>query len=92
MIASRTPIMIAAICSARPCPNGCSSSAGLRETFPPINTTIEETESERVCQASATKASEPVTIPAQYLNPNSSKFAIIEIQPSRFIYFFLSKI
>ena len=78
------------MCSALPCPKGCSSSAGMTDILPPINTTAEETESVSVCQASAVKANDPVTIPAQYLNPKSRMFPMIEIQPSRAMYLSLA--
>jgi hypothetical protein len=49
----------------------------------PIITTREVTESDKECHASAIMATEPVTIPAQYFNPNNKKFTIKEITPSR---------
>jgi hypothetical protein len=45
-------------------------------------TIMEETESERVCHASATIAMEPDTIPAQYFRANSTRLTIIETQPA----------
>ena len=63
--------------------NGCSLSAGLLEILTPTKTMIEESESERVCQASAIIAMEPVTIPAQYLKPNRRMFTTMESHPSK---------
>ena len=57
-IASRVAIIIAAIDSARPCPNGCSLSGGMAAILKPRITIIEVSESERVCQESAIMATD----------------------------------
>ena len=44
---------------------------------------MEDIESERVCQASAISATEPVNSPTQYLMTNRKILVIIEIHPTR---------
>ena len=78
------PMTTEAISSARPCPNGCSSSAGFSEIFSPMISTIDERLSESVCQASATIAIEPVTDPTKNLNAASAMLPQIAMCPSLF--------
>jgi len=48
----------------------------------PIINAIEEIESDRVCQASAIKAIEPVKIPTQYFKINKIALTRIDIHPT----------
>ena len=56
IIARKTTIVSPLIASALPCPNGCSSSAGLFANLKPIYAIIEVATSENVCAPSATSA------------------------------------
>ena len=68
--------------SARPCPKGCSASAGFSEIFSPMMSTAEERQSESVSQESASTASEPVATPTQSLKAPSSAFPQMATTPS----------
>jgi hypothetical protein len=81
--ASSTPMMMAAMFSARAWPKGWRSSGGLAVIQKPTITTREVRLSERVCQASATIDTEPVRPPAQNLTPNRRVFRRMDSQPSR---------
>jgi hypothetical protein len=50
----------------------------------PARIIIDERVSEIVCHASAIRATEPVTIPAQYFRIKSTVFRPMEIQASRY--------
>jgi hypothetical protein len=54
------------------------------ETLKPTITIIEDSESDKVCHASATIAIEPVVIPTQYFRPKSTVLSIIDSIPSRY--------
>jgi hypothetical protein len=81
---SRVPMMTEATSSALPWPKGCSLSPGLDEIQNPTITTREVRVSERVCQASATMATEPAANPTHNFNPNSAVLTIEETIPSRY--------
>ena len=69
--ANKKPMIKEAVNSALPWPKGWCLSAGFAEIFVPTITATELAESVKECQASVIKATEPETMPAQYLIPNN---------------------
>ena len=60
------------IYSPLPCPNGCSLSAFLPVNLNPARVIIEEPASDKLLNASAVIATEPLNIPAKYLKAKRS--------------------
>ena len=83
-------IKIEAICSHRPCPNGCSLSAFFDPNFAATITTIELIESESVCHASAANAIEPVIMLTHILRINNAVLIMVDTVPSIYPAFVLS--
>ena len=69
---TRNETISAAIYSIRPCPNGCSLSAGLFAIFTPTKLMTEDAASERLLNASAIIARECIPTPISSLAANSN--------------------
>ena len=67
--------------SARPWPKGCSTSWRLPETLKPISVITDEPASDRLLNASARMAMEPVIVPASHLAANSTMFSATPSTP-----------
>ena len=76
-IATISPAMY----SARPWPNGCSVSFRLPESRKPASVITEDSASDRLLNASAVMAMEPVTAPANAFAPNSSALSAMPTAP-----------
>lgn len=63
-----------AIYSNLPCPKGCSKSGFFSENKNPIKEIKEENASDKLLNASAVIATEPLSTPAIYLNRNKRIF------------------
>ena len=74
------------IYSILPCPNGCSGSGSCPESRKPINVMIEEPASDRLLNASAVIAIEPLTVPAIHLPKKSRIFSPIPTAPLKMPY------
>ncbi len=64
-----------------PCPKGWSGSGFDRARRNPINTMTEEPASDRLLNASAMMATDPLRIPANNLMPNNTMFKTMPIMP-----------
>ena len=69
------------IYSILPCPNGCSGSGSCPESRKPINVMIDDPASERLLNASAIIAIEPLIVPASHFPKNSKIFSPIPTAP-----------
>ena len=75
--------------SALPWPNGWRLSGGFDDILVPMIIAAELIESDKECQASVIKATEPETIPAQYFIPNNKILTMIDSKPSEYANLFL---
>ncbi len=73
--------MSAEIYSIRPCPCGCSLSAGRFANFTPTIVTTEDAVSDRLLKASAMTAILPANHPTPNFTPNNKILARIPINP-----------
>ena len=74
---------IAVIYSIRPCPKGCSASAGLFAILNPMIVIIEEAASDKLLNASAKIETELESNPTDNLIKKSNELVIIPIIPAR---------
>ena len=77
---TRNETISAAMYSIRPCPNGCSLSAGLLAIFTPTKLMIDDAASERLFRASAMIAREFISSPITSFVPNNSTLHKIPTQ------------
>lgn len=68
------------IYSILPCPNGCSGSGSCPESRKPINVMIDDPASERLLNASAIIAIEPLIVPASHFQ-RTAKYSVRFLLP-----------
>ena len=86
---SSVPMIIAAIASILPWPNGCLLSAGFPQAQKPATTIIDVRLSDNVCQASATMATDATANPTHSFKAKSTVLVMIEIHPTAYPSWFL---
>ena len=84
MMPKMTAIDREAICSHLPCPKGCSLSAFFDDSLVAMTTMTELSESDKVCQASAANAIEPVIADTHILAENKIRFIKIDTVPAKY--------